>query len=645
MYFLVCFFSMFAFSQSYNFPNLPKVSFDPTHLDNGNLERLERMFYLKNSRYNPMRNRIYTKYLKNETTSEELGQINEENLETNITKVLENINNEFIKAYKDQIDEDEREEIELEKELEKQLKDNLQENNGTEEHGKGYTTEDNRKNRNPTGYVDENGIFRYRGPRIIISTQPIQTPNNEPAHTNEDVETKGDFQIYRSMKTNFKHVGGYQKIKDELMQTSDILLNYSKYQRFNVRTPKGIIFEGPPGNGKTLLAKGYCGELNISFIPVSGSEFAEKYVGVGAYRVRELFKIANENKPCIVFIDEIDALGRARGSDETSNSEKDQTLNQLLVCLDGFKESDGVFVIGATNRVDLLDSALTRPGRIDKNVYFGSPDSETRKAIINIHSEGKPMDLAISMDDLVETTGGFSGAQIENLLNEAMLKALREDREIVKPDDLEYVLNRIYAGWQNKESKFSDDIIDRIVMHEIGHAIVGFLCHDHAKLSKIVLNLWSPKSPGYTIFEKNDEDSNIYTKTGLFNHLMVLLSGRIAEEVFFGYSVTTGARQDLEQAFSLAKNMIINYGMGKQNIYPDMSDQSKFLIDQEVNKLLVMANDHARLIILKTKPLMQDCAAKLKEDKLLKRDQIINLINDKYQEIWSLYDVKDKYVE
>ena len=148
------------------------------------------------------------------------------------------------------------------------------------------------------------------------------------------------------------------------------------------------------------------------------------------------------------------------------------------------------------------------------------------------------------------------------------------------------------------------------------------------------MNLWSPKTPGYTIFENSDEDSNIYTKTGLFNHLMVLLSGRIAEEVFFGYSVTTGARQDLEQAFSLAKNMIINYGMGKQNIYPDMSDQSKYLIDQEVNKLLVMANDHARLIILKTKPLMQDCAAKLKEDKLLKRDQIINLINDKYPEIW-----------
>lgn len=461
----------------------------------------------------------------------------------------------------------------------------------------------------------------------------------------EKSSSDGQFKIVRSTDLTFKNVGGYEKIKEELMQTSDILLNYSKYKRFNVRTPKGIIFEGPPGNGKTLLAKAYCGELNISFIPVSGSEFAEKYVGVGASRVRELFDLANQNIPCIIFIDEIDALGRSRGGEDNSNSEKDQTLNQLLICLDGFKESEGIFVIGATNRVDLLDSALTRPGRIDKNIYFGNPDSETREEIINIHSQGKPIDLLINREDLVETTGGFSGAQIENLLNEAMLKALRDNREIIKPNDLEYVLNRIYAGWQTKESKFSDDIIERIVMHEIGHAIIGFLSQEHSRLSKIVLNLWSPKSPGYTIFEQADEDSNIYTKNGLFTHLMVLLGGRIAEEVFYGYSVTTGARQDLEQAFSLAKNMIINYGMGEQNIYPDMSDHSKYLIDQEVNKLLMMANDHARIIILKVKHLMEDCASKLKEDKILKPEKIVEIIDKKYPEIWNLYNVKEKYID
>ena len=588
---------------------MPRMNFNPNHLDKENLEKLERMFYLKNSRYNPMRNRIYSKYLKNETLS-----VNSEGV--NMTKVLEVLNDEFIRSYKQSIEEDEAEEA-----------DNYDEH------------ENMRKEDNSNGYLDKQGIFRYKSPRIIITSHSQLSPANPQSSKD------GQFQIVRSVETTFKDVGGYEKIKEELMQTSDILLNFSKYKRFNVRTPKGIIFEGPPGNGKTLLAKAYCGELNISFIPVSGSEFAEKYVGVGASRVRELFDLAKENKPCIIFIDEIDALGRARGGDESSNSEKDQTLNQLLICLDGFRESEGIFVIGATNRVDLLDSALTRPGRIDKNIYFGSPDSETREAIINIHSQGKPMDLAINKEDLVETTGGFSGAQIENLLNEAMLKALRDNREIIHMADLEYVLNRIYAGWQTKESKFSDDIIERIVIHEMGHAIVGFLSREHSKLSKIVLNLWSPKSPGYTIFEQNDEDSNIYTKNGLFTHLMVLLSGRIAEEVFYGYSVTTGARQDLEQAFALAKNMILHYGMGKQNIYPDMSDQSKFLIDQEVNKLLLMANDHARIMILKTKQLMQDCAAKLKEDKLLKPEQIIEIIDRKYPEVWNLYDVKQRYTE
>lgn len=621
---ILCILSFILCVFSYKYP---KVNLNLNHMDKQNLEKLERMFYLKNSRYNPMRNRIFYKYrITNDT----------ENLspqEINVTNILERINDEFIKNYKEQIEEDEREELELEKEFD------------YDEH------ENKRKIGNPNGYFDSQGIFRYNqnnnsnssGTRIIISTNDGQ-PFSNFAPTTSD-KSDGIFQIVRKSEISFKDVGGYDKIKEELMQTSDILLNYSKYKRFNVRTPKGIVFEGPPGNGKTLLAKAFCGELNVSFIPVSGSEFAEKYVGVGASRIRELFQMASENVPCIIFIDEIDALGRKRGNDDSSNSEKDQTLNQLLISLDGFKDSEGVFVIGATNRVDLLDAALTRPGRMDKNVYFGSPDSDTRESIIKIHSQGKPMELDISIEDLVETTGGFSGAQIENLLNEAMLCSLRNNREIITKNDIEFILNRIYAGWQSKENKYSDDIIERIVIHEMGHAMVGFLSNDHSKLSKIVLNLWSPKSPGYTIFENSDEDSNIYTKNGLFTHLMVLLAGRIAEEVFYGYSVTTGARQDLEQAFSLAKNMILNYGMGKQNIYPDMSDHSKYLIDQEVNKLLLMANDNARIIILNSKALITDSSNILKSEKLLKPENIIEIIDRKYPEIWNLYNVKSRYSE
>ena len=592
--------------------NLMFTNFDQRHLDKNNLEKLERMFYLKNSRYHPMKNKIYERWINGTNGDAEI----------NITSILEKINNEFINSYKETLLKDEDEEFEQ----------NNDDNSNI----------DSQRRLNPHGYLDPLGVFRYyqkkqQTPQIVIGSN-----SNIYSRTNSESEGSGTFQVIKNNDFTFKDVGGYEKIKNELLQTSDILINYEKYRKYNVRTPKGIIFEGPPGNGKTILAKGFSGELNVSFIQVSGSEFAEKYVGVGASRVRELFKLAEDNKPCIIFIDEIDALARKRGNDESSNSEKDQTLNQLLINMDGFKESNGIFVIGATNRVDLLDVALMRPGRMDKNIYIGNPDSETREAILKIHSVGKPMDN-ISFDDLVEMTGGFSGAQIENLLNEAMLYALRENREIVKQDDLEFILNRIYAGWQSKESKYSDDIIERIVVHELGHAIVGFLSRDHSKLSKVVINLWSPKTPGYTLFENSDENTDIYTKNGLFNHLMVLLSGRIAEEVFYGYSVTTGARQDLEQAFSLAKTMILNYGMGKQNIYPDMSDQSRYLIDQEVNKLLIMANDHARVIILQVKNLITDCQDILKNDKILKPEQIISIIDEKYPEIWNLYDVKDNY--
>ena len=441
-----------------------------------------------------------------------------------------------------------------------------------------------------------------------------------------------NFEISTGSKLMFDDIGGYANIKAELEQCIDMISNYSKYSKFNVRVPKGLIFEGPPGNGKTLLAKALAGEANTSFIPVSGAQFQEKYVGVGASRIRELFELACDNLPCIIFIDEIDALGRKRSSDgETSNSERDSTLNELLVALDGFKNITGVFLIGATNRADLLDSALLRPGRIDKRIYINNPDKETRKHILNIHLKGKFFEQDINIDDIVENTAGFSGAQLENLVNEAMLLALRENRESFGVKDLELVYNKMLVGWQPSEHKFTEQMIDQIAIHELGHAVVGMLSKHHGKMKKVVINLSSPNTPAYTIFESST--TNIVTREALFEHLMILLAGRIAEEIFYDVSVTTGAINDFEEALKLAEKMVCYYGMGKQVIYPSKSEKYKEMIDSEVVTLINDAYGYAEFILRNSKELITEGSQILKDNQLLKAEQITELIDNKYPNV------------
>jgi len=430
------------------------------------------------------------------------------------------------------------------------------------------------------------------------------------------VKKSENFEVTTNHPVVFKDIGGYDSIKRELQQCLDILNNYKKYQLFNVRTPRGIIFEGPPGNGKTMIAKAFAGEANMSFISVSGSEFQEKYVGVGASRIRELFKLASENVPCIIFIDEIDALGRKRSSDgDTAGNERDSTLNELLVSLDGFKPNSGVFVIGATNRVDLLDSALLRPGRIDKKIFIGFPDPKTREAILQIHMVGKPHDDTINIKDLVELSNGLSGAQIENLLNEAMLCALRNDRVVFTQKDIDEVFNKIIAGWQPAEHEYTSDTIDRISVHEMGHAIVGLLCKHHSKMNKVVINLSSPKSPGYTIFE--GDINSIYTREALFEHLMILLAGRIAEELIYNLSTTTGAINDFEEALKLATKMVIYYGMGKNVIYPQTSEKYKQAIDDQINEILSEAYRYSKSILDIHKQSILYLSKKLSKERVL----------------------------
>jgi cell division protease FtsH len=490
---------------------------------------------------------------------------------------------------------------------------------------------------------------RISGIRIIINNSGGMNPFSEDDGFDDDddmrqrrrgthdTEKKSEnFEVITKSPVNFTDVGGYDNIKKELCQCVDMLKNYKKYAKYNVRIPRGLIFEGPPGNGKTLLAKALAGEAHTGFIAVSGSEFQEKYVGVGSARIRELFKLAKKNVPCIIFIDEIDALGRTRSGDgETSSSERDSTLNELLVALDGFKNNTGIFIIGATNRVDLLDPALMRPGRIDKRMYIGMPDKKAREAILNIHLKGKPYDAnSIIMPDIVEITNGLSAAQIENLVNEAMLNALRHDRTEFTSEDIDIVMNKMMVGWQPTEHQFSANMIDNIAIHEMGHAIVGMLSKHHSKMTKVIINLSAPRSPAYTIFEAST--SSIFTREALFEHLMILLAGRIAEEVFFDISVTTGAINDFEEAAKLAQKMIVYYGMGKEVIYPSNSDKYKEMIDNEIVSLLNDAYGYAEFIIRNSKDLMQEGAELLKRDKLLKADTLLELINTKYKHVLTL---------
>ena len=506
---------------------------------------------------------------------------------------------------------------------------------------------------NYTNNKGENSMRNGRPPggiRIFINKdmagQLSNMFNNE--NDNEDDNTYGrginskhrdrkseNFEVITKFPTTFKDIGGFEKVKSELSQCIDFLSNYTKYLNYNVRVPKGLILEGPPGNGKTLLAKGLAGEAKVGFIAVSGSEFQEKYVGVGSSRVRELFALAKKNIPCIIFIDEIDALGRKRSGDgETSSSERDSTLNELLICLDGFKNNTGIFLICATNRADLLDTALTRPGRIDKRIFIGLPDSTTREAIIKIHITGKPYDDTVQVKDLVDLTLGLSGAQIENLLNEAMLNALRYNRETMTTADVDIIMNKMTAGWQPSEHQFTSDIIDHIAIHEMGHAVIGMLAKHHSKMTKVVINLSSPKTPAYTLFEGST--STIYTRDALFEHLAILLAGRIAEEVFYDVSVTTGAINDFEEAFKLAEKMIVYYGMGKKIIYPSLSETYKEIIDNEVFNLINDAYAYSEFIIKNSKHLIFDAAQILKKEKILTYDTLIGLIDAKYQNIFDL---------
>lgn len=434
---------------------------------------------------------------------------------------------------------------------------------------------------------------RERQTSEVLVIKDSRPPKHSPP---EPIESEtGQFKIYRDAGMNFTSIGGYDGVKNEMKQVAHMMMYPGNYTRYNVRVPRGILLEGPPGNGKTLMARCFAGEIDAGFVHCSGAEFNEKYIGVGASRLRELFKLARENPPCVLFIDEFDAIGRKRGDDLTA-SERDTTLNQLLVLMDGFESQDNVLIIGATNRIDILDKAAIRPGRFDKIIHIPDPDVDTRRAILAIHLKNKPIDVEV--DELVSMTYGFNGAMIENLLNEATLMGIRNQRLPVSKKDVEMIRQRMVFGVSVGKKNISDDTKKRIAVHEAGHFIVAIHSKYYEKPIKITIDTSDMQSLGMTIFQPADMDNGIFIREYLDDKIMVLLGGRAAEEIIYGKSMSSGSVSDLESVIQLVKRMYLQFGMGDSIIYPLMSEHYKEQIDQEIHQYINTAYEKTRQIVL-----------------------------------------------
>jgi cell division protease FtsH len=359
---------------------------------------------------------------------------------------------------------------------------------------------------------------------------------------------------------------GSPEVFEECIEIASYLKNATVFQAAGAEIPKGILLEGPPGTGKTLIAKAIAGETDAWFLAVSASEFIELYVGLGAQKIRNLFRVARENKPAIIFIDEIDSIGRQRGTGiNMGNDEREQTLNQLLAEMDGFAQNDGIIVIAATNRRDVLDAALLRPGRFDRIVNVPLPDRESRRDILEKYTETKKISSDVDMDVLAEMTGGFSGAELKNLLNEAAILAARKGATIIDQLDLENALEKLAVGIIKKTDTRSEDARRRVAIHEIGHAFLAAYFKEYFQLKKVTIQSTYNGAGGYTMFNEYPEitESGLYTKDLLKKKLIVALGGKAAEQIFYGREqVSLGAIQDLKQANSIARKMVGNWGMG-----------------------------------------------------------------------------------
>ena len=448
-----------------------------------------------------------------------------------------------------------------------------------------------------------------------------------------------------SPKVTFDDVAGLLEAKEELEEIKDFLANPDRYRQLGAKIPRGVLLFGPPGTGKTLLARAVAGEAGVPFMAISGSDFVEMFVGVGAARVRDLFEQAKQSAPAIVFIDEIDAVGRHRGAGlGGGHDEREQTLNQLLVELDGFEGNTGVIVMAATNRPDILDPALLRPGRFDRQIVVDAPDIEGREAILKVHSKGKPLADEIDLGVLARRTPGFTGADLANLINESALLAARKRNKEITMLELEEAIDRVISGPERKTKVMSEDERKVIAYHETGHALVGFALPNSDPVHKVTI-MARGRSLGHTLALPT-HDKYLSRRSELVDQLAMLLGGRTAEEIIFA-DPTTGAANDIEKATEIARRMVMEYGMSDElgpmqygkpagEVFlgrdyarqQDYSDQVAAFIDSEVRKLIMAAHKEAESVIEHHRDAMERMVEELLETETVDRDKVAELFHD-----------------